>query len=107
MAHKKAMGELLVSDMSRRGMIDGRSLRLPTITVRPGKTRTRPRRVLPAASSANHSLVSMPSARWRPPTRVWVQSPPRVIDNLLIGHEAPAAAFGFDRSISVPGISPP
>ena len=34
---QKAIGEYLVFDMSRKGMIDGRSLRLPTITVRPGK----------------------------------------------------------------------
>ena len=34
---QKAIGELLVSDMSRKGFIDGRSLRLPTIVVRPGK----------------------------------------------------------------------
>src|SRR5207253_10642580 len=34
---QKAIGELLVYDMTRKGFIDGRSLRLPTITVRPGK----------------------------------------------------------------------
>ena len=28
-----------------------------------------------------------------------------MIENLLIGHDAPASVFGFDRSISVPGIS--
>ena len=34
---QKAMGELLVNDYTRRGFIDGRALRLPTISVRPGK----------------------------------------------------------------------
>ena len=34
---QKAIGELLVYDMTRKGYIDGRSLRLPTVTVRPGK----------------------------------------------------------------------
>ena len=34
---QKAIGELLVSDYSRKGFIDGRVLRLPTIVVRPGK----------------------------------------------------------------------
>ena len=33
---QKAMGELLVSDYSRRGFVDGRALRMPTISVRPG-----------------------------------------------------------------------
>lgn len=101
---QKAMGELLVSDMSRRGMIDGRSLRLPTITVRPGKPNK-------AASSFASGIIREPLAGVDAicpvalTTRMWVQSPPRVIDNLLIGHKAPAAAFGFDRSVSVPGIS--
>ncbi|WP_395706433.1 D-erythronate dehydrogenase [Casimicrobium huifangae] len=101
---QKAMGELLVSDMSRRGMIDGRALRLPTITVRPGKPNK-------AASSFASGIIREPLAGVdavcpvAPATRMWVQSPPRVIENLLIGHDAPASAFGFDRSISVPGIS--
>src|SRR5437667_8395919 len=34
---QKAIGEFLVYDMTRKGYLDGRSLRLPTITVRPGK----------------------------------------------------------------------
>src|SRR6476619_7234569 len=34
---QKAMGELLIKDYTRRGFIDGRSLRLPTISVRAGK----------------------------------------------------------------------
>ena len=34
---QKAISELLVNDYSRRGFIDGVSLRLPTICIRPGK----------------------------------------------------------------------
>jgi len=34
---QKAMGELLINDYSRKGFIDGRALRLPTVVVRPGK----------------------------------------------------------------------
>ena len=101
---QKAMGELLVSDMSRRGMIDGRSLRLPTITVRPGKPNK-------AASSFASGIIREPMAGVdavcpvRPETAMWVQSPPRVIENLVIGHEAPASALQTSRSISVPGIT--
>ena len=36
---------------------------------------------------------------------MWVQSPPRVIENLLIGHEAPGSSLLNTRSISVPGIT--
>jgi hypothetical protein len=40
-----------------------------------------------------------------PTTRMWVQSPRAVIENLIVGHEAPATAFAHTRSINVPGIS--
>jgi len=101
---QKAIGELLVYDMTRKGFIDGRSLRLPTVTVRPGK----PNR---AASSFASGIVREPLAGVdapcpvAPTTRMWVQSPRAVVENLVIGHEAPASAFTYSRSINVPGIS--
>ncbi len=101
---QKAMGELLVSDMSRKGMIDGRSLRLPTVTVRPGKPNK-------AASSFASGIIREPLADVdaicpvAPDAKMWVQSPPRVIENLLIGHESPASSLVNTRSISVPGIT--
>lgn len=100
---QKAIGELLVADMSRKGFIDGRSLRLPTIVVRPGK----PNR---AASSFASGIIREPLAGLvadcpvSPRTRMWVSSPRAVIDNLIVGHEAPAARLR-SRSINVPGIS--
>ncbi len=101
---QKAIGELLVYDMTRKGFLDGRSLRLPTVTVRPGK----PNR---AASSFASGIVREPLAGVdapcpvAPTTRMWVQSPRAVIENLVIGHEAPAGAFAQSRSVNVPGIS--
>src|SRR5438067_1009217 len=100
---QKAMGELMVYDMTRKSFIDGRSLRLPTVTVRPGK----PNR---AASSFASSIIREPlsgieaACPVAPATRMWVQSPRAVIANLLIGHEAPASAFTQSRSVNVPGI---
>ncbi|MBA3504766.1 MAG: SDR family oxidoreductase [Betaproteobacteria bacterium] len=101
---QKAIGEYLVYDMTRKGFVDGRSLRLPTVTVRPGK----PNR---AASSFASGIVREPLAGIdancpvAATTRMWVTAPRTVIDNLLVGHEAPASAFGLTRSINVPGIS--
>jgi D-erythronate 2-dehydrogenase len=102
---QKAMSELLVCDMSRKGFIDGRVLRLPTVTVRPGKPNK-------AASSFASGMIREPLAGVQanvpvsPETKMWVQSPDRVIENILMGHEIPAAQFGaFPRTISVPGIS--
>src|SRR5207247_2770503 len=100
---QKAIGEFLVYDMTRKGFIDGRSLRLPTITVRPGKPNQ-------AASSFASGVIREPlsgvdaQCPVAPTTRIWVQSPRTVIDNLIIGHEAPARAFAHTRSINVPGI---
>ncbi|MFT6537884.1 MAG: nucleoside-diphosphate-sugar epimerase, partial [Loktanella salsilacus] len=34
---QKAIGEILINDYTRKGFIDGRAFRLPTISVRPGK----------------------------------------------------------------------
>ena len=100
---QKAMCEFLVQDMSRKGFIDGRSLRLPTITVRPGKPNK-------AASSFASGIIREPLSGIDaicpvgPATRMWIQSPRAVVDNFIIGHEAPATAFAHTRSINVPGI---
>lgn len=100
---QKAIAELLVYDMTRKGFVDGRSLRLPTVTVRPGK----PNR---AASSFASGIVREPLAGVdapcpvAPTTRMWVTSPRAVVANIVVGHEAPASAFGHTRSVNVPGI---
>jgi len=100
---QKAIGELLVYDMTRKGYIDGRSLRLPTITVRPGKPNK-------AASSFASSVIREPLNGLEAPcpvadsTRIWVSSPRTVIENLLVGHDVPAARFAHTRSINVPGM---
>jgi nucleoside-diphosphate-sugar epimerase len=101
---QKTIGEHLVYDMTRRGFIDGRSLRLPTVTVRPG----RPNR---AASSFASGIIREPLALVdavcpvSPETQMWVSSPRSVIANLIVGHEAPASAFSLTRSVNVPGLS--
>jgi len=101
---QKAIGEYLVYDMTRKGFIDGRSLRLPTVTVRPGKPNK-------AASSFASGVIREPLSGVEaicpvaPTTRMWVISPRAVVENLLVGHEAPASAFSYTRSVNVPGIS--
>jgi D-erythronate 2-dehydrogenase len=52
---QKLIGELLVADYSRKGFIDGRSVRLPTIVVRPGKPNA-------AASSFASGIIREPLA---------------------------------------------
>lgn len=101
---QKAVGEMLVHDYTRKGFIDGRSLRLPTVTVRPGKPNK-------AASSFASGIVREPLngvaavCPVPPETRMWLTSPRSVIANLIAGHEAPASGFAHARAVNVPGIS--
>ncbi len=101
---QKAVGEFLVHDYTRKGFVDGRSLRLPTISVRPGKPNK-------AASSFASGILREPLAGVDatcpvgPETRMWLLSPRSAIANLIVGHEAPASAFAHMRSVNVPGIS--
>ena len=101
---QKAIGELLVNDMSRKGFIDGRALRLPTIVVRPGK----PNR---AASSFASGIIREPLAGVEavcpvaPETTLWIQSPRAVVDNLIVGHDVDASQLPAFRAVNVPGIA--
>ena len=101
---QKAIGELLVNDYSRKGFVNGRALRLPTVVVRPG----RPNR---AASTLASSMIREPlSGREAvcpvsPDTVMALASPRRVVDALLHAHDLPAAAFGTSRSLQLPGFS--
>jgi nucleoside-diphosphate-sugar epimerase len=101
---QKAIGELLVNDYSRKGVIDGRALRLPTVVVRPG----RPNR---AASTFASSVIREPlSGREAicpvsPDTIMALASPRRIIAGLLHAHDLPADAFGASRSLQLPGFS--
>ena len=101
---QKAIGELLVNDYSRKGFLDGRALRLPTVVVRPG----RPNR---AASTFASSMIREPLAGQEavcpvsPDTVMALASPRRVVDALLRAHDLPGEAFGASRSLQLPGFS--
>jgi nucleoside-diphosphate-sugar epimerase len=101
---QKAIGELLVNDYSRKGFIDGRAVRLPTVVVRPG----RPNR---AASTFASSMIREPLAGREavcpvsPDTVMALASPRRIMAGLLHAHDLPADAFGASRSLQLPGFS--
>jgi nucleoside-diphosphate-sugar epimerase len=101
---QKAVGELLVGDYSRRGFIDGRVLRLPTISVRPGK----PNR---AASSFASGLIREPLngedtiCPVSLDTRLWLLSPRAAIDAIVAGAELSGDALGARRAVNLPGVS--
>jgi len=101
---QKAIAELLLNDYSRKGFVDGRVLRLPTISVRPGKPNQ-------AASSFASGIIREPLngqpavCPVAPDVRLWLLSPRKVIASLVHGYTLPAEAFGKSRTINLPGIS--
>jgi D-erythronate 2-dehydrogenase len=101
---QKAIGELLLSDYTRRGFIDGVGIRLPTICVRPGK----PNR---AASGFFSSIIREPlngeEAVLPVPDEVrhWFASPRAAVGFLLHAATLESSALGDRRCLTMPGVS--
>ncbi len=101
---QKAVVELFVNDYTRKGFIDGRVLRLPTICVRPGRPNA-------AASSFASGIIREPLngepavCPVKANTRLWLLSPATVTESLLFGHDVAGGTLGANRNINVPGQS--
>ena len=101
---QKAIGELLLSDYSRRGFFDGIGIRLPTICVRPGQPNK-------AASGFFSGILREPlngHAAILPVStsvRHWFASPRAAIGFLIHAAEIDLAPLGWRRNISLPGLS--
>ena len=101
---QKVIGEYLVADFTRKGMIDGRSMRLPTIVVRPGKPNL-------AASSFASGIIREPLAGQASEcpvpetTGVWILSPRRVVEAFVHAEELPSSAWPTTRVVNLPGIT--
>lgn len=101
---QKAVAELLVADYSRRGFIDGRTVRLPTIAIRPGK----PNR---AASSFVSSILREPIAGQeavcpvKRETAVYISSPRSALRSLMVAMQLNEDMVGLSRTIPLPGIT--
>jgi nucleoside-diphosphate-sugar epimerase len=100
----KAVGELLVNDYARKGLVDGRTARLPTVIVRPGAPN--------AAASSFASAVFREPLAGRPyelPVQLDVTMPVIGIATLveclvrLLGVDG--AELGDDRAVNLPSIS--
>ena len=101
---QKAASELLVSDYSRKGYVDGRAMRLPTVVVRPG----RPNK---AASTWASSIIREPLngeetvCPVTPEQEMWFLSARKAVDAFVRGAELPAEAWGSHRSVALPGMT--
>jgi nucleoside-diphosphate-sugar epimerase len=101
---QKLMTELLVNDYTRNGMIDGLSLRLPTICVRPGA----PNRAASGFFSGilREPLAGLPADLPVPDgTRHYFASPRAAVGFFL--HAATLDTSGMDhrRALTMPGLS--
>jgi nucleoside-diphosphate-sugar epimerase len=100
---EKAIAELMVSDYSRRGFLDGIACRLPTVAIRPGKPNS-------ALSSFVSGIVREPLAGIDTvcpvplDTRLWVTSPAVVVENLVHAASLPTSALQGKRAVTFPGL---
>ncbi|SEJ17049.1 Nucleoside-diphosphate-sugar epimerase [Cyclobacterium xiamenense] len=101
---QKAIVDLLMNDYSRRGFVDARCLRLPTITVRPGKPNA-------ATSSFLSSIIREPlngqpaSYPVDPTSEFWILSPKQVVKNFLHAASLSPELIGDDRTVNLPGLT--
>jgi nucleoside-diphosphate-sugar epimerase len=101
---QKAMCELLLTDYSRRGVVDGVGVRLPTISVRPG----RPNRAASGFFSSiireplNGRVAELPVSE---ELRHWHASPRAAVAFLLHAATIDTGLLGHDRCLTMPGVS--
>lgn len=99
----KSIGELLVNDYTRKGLIEGRSARLPTVIVRPGKPNK-------AASSFASGVIREPlnGVECVLPVGLETVMPlagyRTIVEGFVRLHEADGAALGEDRAVSLPSL---
>ncbi|MBT8455002.1 MAG: NAD-dependent epimerase/dehydratase family protein [Rhodobacteraceae bacterium] len=100
----KAMAEILMSDYRRKGFAEARSLRLPTIVVRPGAPNA-------AASSFASSIFREPLAGQParcpvdPGLPMWLASPDTAVNAMVQAMTVPSADWPDFSALNVPGLT--
>jgi nucleoside-diphosphate-sugar epimerase len=101
---QKSICELLINDYTRKGLLDGISIRLPTICVRPGKPNK-------AASGFFSNIIREPLAGEEAvlpvseDVRHWHASPKSAVGFLIHAGTMDINAIGPRRNLSMPGLS--
>jgi len=101
---QKAIGELLLSDYTRRNFMDGIGIRLPTICVRPGKPNK-------AASGFFSNIIREPLAGKEAvlpvseDVRHWHSSPRSAVNFLIHAATLDGKQVGPRRNLTMPGLS--
>jgi D-erythronate 2-dehydrogenase len=101
---QKAMVELLLADYSRKGFLDGVGIRLPAISIRPGKPNK-------AASGFYSNILREPLNGKEAvlpvdeSVRTWFASPRAAIDFLIHAANIDSSVLGGRRTLTMPGLS--
>ena len=101
---QKFIGEQLMADYTRKGFLRGRSLRLMTVSVRPGRPNA-------AASGFLSGIIREPLAGQRatvpvdPKTEVALASPAKAIGGLIRAATAPDQAWGGRTAVTMPALT--
>jgi D-erythronate 2-dehydrogenase len=101
---QKTICELLISDYTRKGFLDGLSIRLPTICVRPGKPNK-------AASGFFSNIMREPLAGApavlpvSEDVRHWHASPRAAVGFLIHAASLDTSRVGPRRALTMPGVS--
>lgn len=101
---QKVIGETLIGDYSRRGILDGIALRLPSICVRPGAANK-------AASGVFSNIIREPLTGREavlplpPETAFWCASPRSAVGFLRHGAAIDLEPFGARRALNMPGLT--
>lgn len=101
---QKYIGELLVTDYTRKGFLRGRSVRLQTVAVRPGRPNA-------AASSFVSGIIREPLAGQPaicpvpPDMPVTLLSPARTLDGLLLAAGVADDVWGSTTALTFPAIT--
>jgi D-erythronate 2-dehydrogenase len=101
---QKIIGEQLLADYTRKGFLRGRTARLMTVSVRPGRPNA-------AASGFLSSIIREPLAGQRatcpvdPRTEVALASPARTIAGLFCAATSPEEAWAGRTAVNLPALT--
>jgi len=101
---QKVIGEQLLADYTRKGFLRGRAVRLPTVSVRPGRPNG-------AASGFLSGIIREPLTGQRAvcpvdaETEVALISPGRAIEGLLCAAASSEAAWGGRSAVTLPALT--
>lgn len=101
---QKALSELLIKDYSRRGLIDGRIVRLPLLRLEPASGQEH---ITTFLAPLIQNLLANKEVSWPidPRLPLWLASTHAIVNNLLHSALLPSSTWRDQRVVTLPGIT--